>query len=762
MSSLGDTPTGNDRPLSGETPIGVDLAALVAGYPGPAILVGAGDAILSTNSLARSLFEEGDGLEGGGWWAEMALWRSGSQPEDPTASPDYQVVFKRSAGAVIVAWRAVRLGPDLALLLGRDATPEHHLRQRLLLTGKHVEVERHLRDTLTESRQRYKDLVEISSDFAWETDVHGRLIFVSPAGALGWSADRLVGSHPSDTLGADDDLPSPFETRRPVERLELWMRAADGAPAYMEVSAKPLFTPSGDWNGARGVCRNLTEQVMRAAELAQVRNRENALNRVAGALRDAGAPKDALAACARETAHALEASRCAIYALGEGQETPLLVAASGEAGDDAVPLLERALNAPGPVAVCGDEHGTLVCATRFQGATSGLVAVRRPNWSGGWNEDALLLIAGIAERIAIAYTQIAYQERLGAILNTVVDGIITIDRKGIIKTFNPAAGKIFGYEMDEVIGRDVSMLMPEPFAGEHGGHVRRGAESGAVSAVVREVSGLRKDGSTFPMEVAVGQMEITCARMFTGIVRDISDRKQAEKLKAEFISTVSHELRTPLTAIRGSLALVNAGVMGDIPDDAKELTIIAEQSCERLVRLINDILDVEKIGSGQLQLEMKDISLVEGVERAVTDNRAYSEQFSVNLQVKYLLTSARITADFDRIVQVFTNLISNACKFSPSGGEVLLTICEAEPSRVRVSVTDQGPGIPEEFRSRIFGKFAQADASDSKAKGGTGLGLNITKSLVERMNGHIWFESQLGLGTTFHVEFPLLISDDYL
>ncbi len=350
------------------------------------------------------------------------------------------------------------------------------------------------------------------------------------------------------------------------------------------------------------------------------------------------------------------------------------------------------------------------------------------------------------------------QDRLSAIFNTVVDGIITIDQDGIIETFNPAAARIFGYQPIEVIGCNVKILMPDPYHREHDDYLSRYNKGGEarVIGIGREVVGRRKDGTTFPMELSVGQMGISDRRMFTGIVRDISDRKQAEKMKTEFISTISHELRTPLTAIRGSLSLVNTGVVGDIPDDARNLTVIAEQSTDRLVRLINDILDVEKISAGQLQLDLQPIAITEQVARAVEDNQAYGEQFGVGLGLESGGTEAMVLADADRIVQIFTNLISNAVKFSPRDQTVSLSVTEPRRGWVRVSVADRGPGIPSEFRSRIFGKFAQADSSDSKAKGGTGLGLNITRNLVERMHGRIWYESEIGQGTVFHVEFPLL------
>ena len=407
MSGIRKTPISDDAPSSGIAPTGLDVAEVVAGYPGPAVLVDAGGAILAANGHAQALLDQNEG-----WWAEMAPWRVAAGAEASDEEAEYPVSFERGNGIEVMTWRAVRLGARNLLLLGRDTALEHHLRQRLHLATQHASVDRHLRETLTESRQRYKDLVEVSSDFAWETDREGRFVFVSPAGALGWAAGQLVGNLPRDVLAVDDDLPSPFEALRPVERLELWMRAADGAAACMEVSAKPLFGLQGEWCGARGVCRDLTEQVTRAAELARIRNRENAINRVAGVLRGPLAPEEAFRVCAEEAGHALGASACVIYVLEEGSEVPLAIAASGELLPDAEPPLDLALAAAEPVLGHAGEYDMLVCAARFQGIANGAVAAWRPSCHGEWEEENHLLISGIAERIAITHAQIAYQERL--------------------------------------------------------------------------------------------------------------------------------------------------------------------------------------------------------------------------------------------------------------------------------------------------------------------------------------------------------------
>ncbi|MBO6633891.1 ATP-binding protein [Parvibaculum sp.] len=242
--------------------------------------------------------------------------------------------------------------------------------------------------------------------------------------------------------------------------------------------------------------------------------------------------------------------------------------------------------------------------------------------------------------------------------------------------------------------------------------------------------------------------------VWDGSLVDITEQKQTESLKAEFVSTVSHELRTPLTSIRGSLGLVVGGAAGELPEKAKGLLRIALSNCERLVRLINDILDIEKIESGRMQFDVKEQPLYPLVESAIDAGRDYLSDRNISFSLEDGAPGAVVSVDADRMHQVMTNLLSNAVKFSPPGGKVSVRIRRTPNGFLRVSVRDRGPGIPEEFRSRVFGRFEQADGSDTRAQDGTGLGLNITKAIVERFDGRISFDSEPGIGTVFHVDLP--------
>ena len=233
---------------------------------------------------------------------------------------------------------------------------------------------------------------------------------------------------------------------------------------------------------------------------------------------------------------------------------------------------------------------------------------------------------------------------------------------------------------------------------------------------------------------------------------DISERMRAQQLKDEFVSTVSHELRTPLTSIRGALDMVGAGMGGEIPASAQSLVGIAQKNTDRLVRLINDILDIQKLEAGRLHMHPQRMALRPLLQQALEQNDGYARQFGVELA---LLPGAdgEAEVDADRFAQVMANLLSNAIKHSPQGGRVEVAL-EAHGDRLEVSVRDHGPGIPAEFRDRIFGRFAQADSGDSRSRGGTGLGLAITRALVQQMHGDIDFDSEPGAGATFRFRLP--------
>lgn len=226
----------------------------------------------------------------------------------------------------------------------------------------------------------------------------------------------------------------------------------------------------------------------------------------------------------------------------------------------------------------------------------------------------------------------------------------------------------------------------------------------------------------------------------------------ANKTKSEFVSTVSHELRTPLTSIRASIGLIKGGTVGDLPDNMQMMLDIAESNTERLIYLINDLLDIQKIEAGQMAFNCKDTKLKELLQQAVEHNQAYAVQNSISLNLEFVDGVDTVYTDPDRLLQVIDNVLSNAIKFSGTDGEVEVEVKD-QANSLSIAIIDHGEGIPLAFQDKIFDKFTQADASDTRKYGGTGLGMNISRAIMEELKGTISFTSS-SQGTTFWIEVP--------
>jgi len=347
------------------------------------------------------------------------------------------------------------------------------------------------------------------------------------------------------------------------------------------------------------------------------------------------------------------------------------------------------------------------------------------------------------------------EEKFRLAVEACPSGMVMTDGAGTIVLVNTETERLFGYRRDELIGRPMEMLVPRRLRGEY---LKQRAvfalrpEPRRVQAGC-ELFGLRRDGTEFPVEVSLNPIHTSDGLFVLSVIVDIGERRRVERLKDEFVSTVSHELRTPLTSIAGSLGLLVGGAAGALPEGALRLLTIAQSNSARLVRLINDILDIEKIESGQLVFNFKRVDVRALIEQVIEANHGYADGFGVHVRLEPDATASEVPADADRLAQVFTNLLSNAIKFSPRNGEVAVAI-EQQAGSVRVLVRDHGDGIPEKFKPRIFEKFAQADATDARQKGGTGLGLSIVKEIVARLGGNVGFIDAEDGGTEFFVELP--------
>jgi PAS domain S-box-containing protein len=368
-------------------------------------------------------------------------------------------------------------------------------------------------------------------------------------------------------------------------------------------------------------------------------------------------------------------------------------------------------------------------------------------------------IATISDVTALRSSEAAYRDRaarLNSTLDNVVDAIITINESGSIESWSKGAERLFGYTTEEILHRSVKNLVADPQAFVLDVSLRSHMSTGEQRAhgQRRQIEALHKEGHKIPVDLGLSEMYIGSRRLFVGIMRDISERLEIDRMKSGFVSTVSHELRTPLTSIGGSLGLLVGGAAGPLSAKAAKLIDIAKQNCDRLVRLINDILDLEKAESGKLELRLEEQALVPIVQQAVELNRGYADSFGVSIKLEPHQRDVKVLVDHDRFIQVLTNLLSNAVKYSPKDSVVRVSV-SAHEGVAKVSVIDEGPGVPPEFEKRIFQKFSQADSSDTRAKGGTGLGLSIARTLMERFGGRIDFEHGRRSGANFYMTLPI-------
>ena len=311
-----------------------------------------------------------------------------------------------------------------------------------------------------------------------------------------------------------------------------------------------------------------------------------------------------------------------------------------------------------------------------------------------------------------------------------------------------------GYTQDELYKMAPFQIKPE-FTEAEFRNMIQGLMEGPEHATTFETIHQHKNGNQVPVEIFLQYIfPLNENPRFVAIVRDITERKEVDRMKSEFVSTVSHELRTPLTSIKGALGMVKSGALGDISESALDMVDVAHKNSDRLIQLVNDILDMEKLQSGNMELDLENLDLTALVREAVETNQGYAQEQNSKFVFGDLASGVTLQADAGRLTQVIANLLSNAAKFSPDGGIVKISITHDE-REATVSVTDSGPGIDEEMTDLIFGRFTQVDSSDTREKGGTGLGLNISKSIVELHGGTIGFKSEVGTGSTFFFTLPV-------
>lgn len=381
---------------------------------------------------------------------------------------------------------------------------------------------------------------------------------------------------------------------------------------------------------------------------------------------------------------------------------------------------------------------------------------------------AALVIYRVARESERAHIALHNAERIQrTILNSANYGMISTDTKGAILTVNAAAEKWLQYPSTDLVGSNVSKLHDEdelraradqltramgmPVPGDFRALVTK-AKYGVADEI--DCTYVRKDGTRFPVSLSVTALRSEAEDLsgYLMITTDLSERRAIEKMKDEFVSVVSHELRTPLTSIKGALGLLSGGVTGQLPAAAEKMLRLALNNTDRLTRLVNDILDFERLESGQIAMETQESDTAQLMRESAESVQVIAQGEGVSIVLGPVALPVKV--DPSRIVQALVNLLGNAIKFSPPGGRVEFG-AERNSSSVVFRIKDQGRGIPKDKLETIFERFQQVDASDSREKGGTGLGLAICRSIVQQHGGRVWAESELGRGSTFYVQLPL-------
>ncbi len=388
-------------------------------------------------------------------------------------------------------------------------------------------------------------------------------------------------------------------------------------------------------------------------------------------------------------------------------------------------------------------------------------------WQAWTVMAAGLIFASVLGAFLLSMTGRAFQvetlvarrtAELSGILENAIDAIITLGEHGLVESINPAGEALFGYSASELTGQPVTRIIPDFFANL--GVRADGVKSLSVAGSRSDSFAIRKDKTRVPVEVAISSLLTAGRTIYTAIIHDLTERDKVNRMKDEFISTVNHELRTPLTSIKGALGLVMGGVLDDFPDKKMSALVVSYENSERLEKLINDLLDINKIQSEEDMFKMQPVGINALITKSMEANQGYANKYGIAcVWSPNEASDAVINGDENRLVQVLTNLLSNAIKYSPAGSQVIVSMSRNDTS-VRVSVADRGCGIPLEFQPRVFERFTQADSSDTRRVGGTGLGLAIARAIIEKHGGQLGFDSTPQRGSAFYLDLPIVTSTE--
>jgi len=374
-------------------------------------------------------------------------------------------------------------------------------------------------------------------------------------------------------------------------------------------------------------------------------------------------------------------------------------------------------------------------------------------WSAHWSQEekSFFCVAhDITQRKRAENLLREAEARIRLIVQSMPIGLVIIDENGVIELTNPAIEQMFGKSAAQLKDTNLAALLGKPETESEHEFALQIIEKTKNHAL--ETEGHNASGLSVPIEISMNEFETLEGKRLLVLIIDVTERHEVERLKQEFISMVSHELRSPLNSVLGFLDNLPMGIYGELNEKGKDKVQVAERSITRLIKLINDLLDLDRAETRGLSMEICDTALQPVLQRSVEAVKSLAEKDDITIDVD--TTDATIPADGDRLVQVVVNLLSNAIKFSPRSSTVHIAV-NVQQEWVEVRVIDQGSGIAEAARSRIFERFQQIAASDWKEKGGSGLGLPISKAIVEQLSGSIGVDSEEGKGSQFWFRLPI-------
>ncbi len=698
--------------------------------------------------------------------------------QDPDFAPNGIVLDGRTlrfyAGAPVTTPGGVSLGT----LCVFDASPRRltlaqanalavlsrQIITRLELLGRIRQVDRAAR-----SRQRVESALTVERNFVSAVldtagalvavfDTAGRIVRFNRACeiAAGYDFNILVGRYLWDKVIPKDDVPDAirqFEQLRsgkfPATFENRWINR-DGTTRRISWSANALLDPQGQLAFLITTGIDVTGQ--REAEVA-IRESEARYRQLVEGSLGMVCTHDLEGKLLSVNANAAESVGRTVEQLIGKSLTEVMEAAQRASFGRYLARIRETGEDRGLMHLCHTNGETLVIAYRNK-----LIAVPdRDPYVLGFGVD-------ITEQVRVEGRLRTLTRQSDSILESVGEGIFGIDLEGKITVINSVAAQTLGYRHEELLGRDMhevthhSRADGSPYPSEEC-HVLQTLTNLNTVRIPNEVF-WRKDGTSLPVEyVARPQIETDSNGESTGkavgvvvAFTDTTERRALDRMKDEFISTVSHELRTPLTSLRAALGLVTGGALSKRPEKMQQMLEIALGNTDRLVRLVNDILDLERISSGKADLQSTMCSMDDLLTRASALQQAAAAKANIRMLCKS--AGVEVWADPDRILQALTNLISNAIKFSPAGSQIQLRARTIDDTEALIEVEDHGRGIPADKLEHIFERFHQVDASDSRAMGGTGLGLAICRSIINQHGGRIWASSVQGRGTTFHFILP--------